>query len=139
MVEWRWAPGTEPGNSGVLMRINGKSPAIPRSYESQLKSGDAGDIYGFWGMALEGDAARRREAGGHEVLGDMVGFAKTGGHENPGEWDPYEIRFEGPDLEVHVNGPLGLQSEGGKIHFRKVELTPLDRGGPSRVAGYRAN
>ena len=23
-------------------------------------------------------------------------------------------------------GPIGLQSEGGEIHFRKVELTPID-------------
>ena len=141
VLEWRWAPGAEPGNSGVLMRINGEPRAIPRSYEAQLKSGDAGDVYGFWGMPLEGDAARRREASGHEMLGDMVGFAKTEAHENPpGEWNRYEIQLEGADLVVRVNGhevnratgaevvagPIGLQSEGGEIHFRKVELTPLD-------------
>jgi hypothetical protein len=141
VVEWRWAPGTEPGNSGVLMRINGESRTIPRAYEAQLKSGDAGDVYGFWGMPLSGDDSRKRTATGHEALGDMVGFAKTEGHEHPpGEWNRYEIRFDGPDLQVKVNGhtvneatgaevvagPIGLQSEGGEIHFRKVELTPLD-------------
>jgi hypothetical protein len=141
VVEWRWAPGTEPGNSGVLMRINGEPRAIPRSYEAQLKSGDAGDVYGFWGMGLSGAEARKREAKGHELLGDMVGFAKIEGHENPpGEWNRYEIRLDGPRLVVHVNGkkvneatgadvlagPIGLQSEGGEIHFRKVELVPID-------------
>jgi len=141
VVEWRWAPDTEPGNSGVLLRINGEPRAIPRSYEAQLKSGDAGDLYGFWGMPLTGEASRRREASGHELLGDMVGFAKIQGNENPpGEWNRYEIRLAGADLVVHVNGkkvneaggatalagPIGLQSEGGEIHFRKVELTPLD-------------
>jgi hypothetical protein len=141
MVEWRWAPGTEPGNSGVLLRVNGESKAIPRSYEAQLKSGDAGDLYGFWGMPLSGDAERKREAKGHELLGDMVGFAKTEANENPpGEWNRYEIRIAGPDIVVKVNGkvlneatgarvlagPIGLQSEGGEIHFRKVELTPID-------------
>ena len=25
VVEWRWAPGTKPGNSGVLMRITGQA------------------------------------------------------------------------------------------------------------------
>jgi hypothetical protein len=141
VVEWRWAPGTEPGNSGVLMRINGEAKAIPRSYEAQLKSGDAGDVYGFWGMGLTGEPSRKRQAIAHELLGDMVGFAKIEGNEDPpGEWNRYEIRFAGPHLVVHVNGkkvneatdaevlagPIGLQSEGGEIHFRKVELTPID-------------
>ena len=31
---------------------------------------------------------------------------------------------EATDCEV-VAGPIGLQSEGGKIHFRKVRLVPL--------------
>ena len=141
VVEWRWAPGTEPGNSGVLMRINGEPRAIPRSYEAQLQSGNAGDVYGFWGMKLSGDPSRKREAAGHEMLGDMVGFKKIEANENPpGEWNRYEIRLAGPDIVIRVNdktlneatgaevlaGPIGLQSEGGEIHFRKVELTPLD-------------
>jgi hypothetical protein len=141
VVEWRWAPGTEPGNSGVLLRVNGEPRAIPRSYEAQLKSGDAGDLYGFWGMTLIGDASRQRQATDHEMLGDMIGFAKAEGNENPpGEWNRYEIRLDGPRLVVHVNGKkvneatgaevlagtIGLQSEGGEIHFRKVELTPIE-------------
>jgi hypothetical protein len=141
VVEWRWAPGTEPGNSGVLMRINGEARGIPRSYEAQLKSGDAGDVYGFWGMKLSGEVSRQRQATGHEALGDMVGFGKIEGNENPpGEWNRYEIRLAGPDIVIQVNGktvnqatgaevlagPIGLQSEGGEIHFRKVELTPID-------------
>jgi hypothetical protein len=141
VVEWRWAPGTEPGNSGVLLRVSGEPRAIPRSYEAQLQSGNAGDLYGFWGLPLTGDASRKREASGHELLGDMVGFAKIEGNENPpGEWNRYEIRLDGPDLVVSVNGKevnhaggaevlpgtIALQSEGGEIHFRKVELIPLD-------------
>jgi hypothetical protein len=141
VVEWRWAPGTKPGNSGVLMRINGEPRAIPRAYEAQLKSGDAGDVYGFWGMSLSGDASRKRQETGHKLLGDMVGFAKIEGNENPpGEWNRYVIRFAGPRLVVHVNGrkvneaagaevragAIGLQSEGGEIHFRRVELVPVD-------------
>jgi hypothetical protein len=141
LVEWRWAPGTEPGNSGVLMRINGEPRAVPRTYEAQLKSGDAGDVYGFWGMSLSGDASRKRQETGHKLLGDMVGFAKIEGNENPpGEWNRYVIRFAGPRLVVHVNGrkvneaagaevragAIGLQSEGGEIHFRRVELVPVD-------------
>ena len=91
IVEWRWAPGTaaklgKPPNSGVLMRVNGepKPKGVPRAYEAQLQAGNAGDLYGFWGMPLEGAADRRREAKGHELLGDMVGFKKTGGRREAG-------------------------------------------------------
>ena len=90
IVEWRWAPGAaarlgKAPNSGVLMRVNGepKPKGVPRTYEAQLQAGNAGDLYGFWGMPLEGAADRRREAKGHELLGDMVGFKKTDAAEKP--------------------------------------------------------
>jgi hypothetical protein len=72
----------------------------------------------------------------------MVGFTKTAAAERPeGEWNVYEITVDGPSITVVVNGKLvneakdalqlpgriGLQSEGGEIHFRKVELTPIVR------------
>jgi YVTN family beta-propeller protein len=147
LVEWRWPEGAaarlgKTPNSGVLLRVNGEAKAIPRAYEAQLQSGSAGDLYGFWGMPLEGDPARRREARGHELLGDMVGFTKAEAAEKPeGQWNVYEIVVDGPSILVHVNGKkvneahgaavlqgrIGLQSEGGEIHFRKVELTPVGR------------
>lgn len=145
VVEWRWAPGTvvtkeKTPNSGVLLRINGEPRQIPRTIEAQLRSGDAGDLYGFWGMKLAGDPARAKSRAGDPVLGDMTGVSKSVGAENPvGEWNRYEILLDGTKLEVSVNGTrvnsataadvlaghIGLQSEGGEIHFRKVELTPL--------------
>jgi hypothetical protein len=147
IVEWRWAPGAaarlgKVPNSGVLMRVNGapKPKGVPRAYEAQLQAGSAGDLYGFWDMPLDGDAGRRREAKGHELLGDMVGFRKTEAAENPeGEWNTYEITFDGPSLVVVVNGKkineaqgaavvpgrIALQSEGGEIHFRRVEIRPI--------------
>lgn len=149
VVEWRWAPGAAARlgrnpNSGVLLRVNGepKPKGIPRAYEAQLQAGSAGDVYGFWGMPLDGDAARKREARGHDLLGDMVGFSKTEGAEKPeGEWNVYEIVLDGPSLVVSVNGRkvneakgaavlpgrIALQSEGGEVHFRRVELTPIGR------------
>jgi hypothetical protein len=149
VVEWRWAPGTaarlgKTPNSGVLLRVNGepKPKGVPRTYEAQLQAGNAGDLYGFWGMPLEGDAGRRREAKGHDLLGDMVGFTKTDAAEKPeGEWNVYEITLDGPSLVVLVNGKkvneargaavipgrIALQSEGGEIHFRRVDLWPIDK------------
>jgi hypothetical protein len=147
VVEWRWAAGAaarlgKVPNSGVLVRVNGEPRPIPRALEAQLRAGDAGDLYGFWGMTLDGDPARRREKKADPMLGDMVGFTKAEAAEKPeGEWNLYEITVDGPSVVVHVNGKkvneakaatvlpgrIGLQSEGGEIHFRRVELVPLGR------------
>ncbi len=140
-LEWRWAPGKKPGNSGVFLRINGERRPLPRTIECQLKSGDAGDVYAFHGMKLDGEADRRVEIKGHELGGDLVGVKKRFANENPpGQWNRYEIVLNGYDLTVKVNGrvvnqarkceftmgPIGLQSEGGEVHFRSVRLTPLN-------------
>ena len=147
LVEWRWPEGAaarlgKTPNSGVLLRVNGDLKPIPRAYEAQLQSGSAGDLYGFWGLPLEGDLARRRESKGNAMLGDMVGFTKAEAAEKPeGAWNVYEIVVDGPSIVVLVNGRkvneargaavlpgrIALQSEGGEIHFRKVELTPIAR------------
>ena len=140
-VEWRWAPDTEPGNSGVLMRISGEPMGIPKAFEAQLQSGNAGDIYSFHGLKIDGDPERKSSTEGHDLLGDFVGIKKMQAMEKePGEWNSYDITFNGSDLAVLVNGvhvneannadvlagPIGFQSEGGEIHFKKIRLTPLD-------------
>lgn len=140
VVEWRWAPGKEAGNSGVLMRIGGEPRPLPKCFEAQLKSGNAGAAYGFHGLSIDGAADRKIERES-DFTGLMKGVNKIKANEKPvGEWNRYEIVFDGPDLTLWVNGEkvneatacdvmpghLGLQSEGGEIHFRKVELTPLD-------------
>ena len=139
IVEWRWAPGKPAGNSGVLMRITGEPKALPKCAEAQLKAGSAGDIYGFHGFQVKGDAARARTAEG-EMIGKLSGVSKIKGNEKePGEWNKYEITLNGGDLTLLVNGEkvneatdcdvvagkIGLQSEGGEVHFRTVQLTPL--------------
>ncbi len=146
VVEWRWAPGKPAGNSGVLMRITGKAQALPRCVEAQLKSGDAGAIYGFHGFPVQGDADRAVSAEG-KLFGKLSGVKKTQGNEKePGEWNRYDITLQGEDLTLKVNGEkvneatglhvvagkIGLQSEGGEIHFRTVRLIPLDGDAPAR-------
>jgi len=140
VVEWRWAPGTEPGNSGVLLRIHGEPMALPCSIEAQLKNGNAGDIYGFQGMKINGDPNRLFTVENHDLGGLMTGLPKVVGNEKlVGNWNRYEILLDGPNLNLSVNGKavnsatdcdvvegaIGLQSEGGEIQFRKVELSPL--------------
>ncbi len=137
--DWRWAPGTEPGNSGVLLRIAGQPATfMPRCVEAQLKNGKAGDIWAFYGASVEGDPARFREIKNHKDLGDFKGVVKIKAAEKaPGEWNHYEITLSGGNMELKVNGeivnqasgldvlsgPIGLQSEGGEIHFRNIQVT----------------
>jgi hypothetical protein len=124
VVEWRWPE--EPGNSGVLLRITGEPVMLPNCVEAQLRSGSAGDMYGFNGFTIgaEGNRQPALERNEHE----------------PGEWNRYEITAEGGTITVVLNGiqvneatdcdirpgQIGLQSEGGVIHFRTVTLTPLE-------------
>jgi hypothetical protein len=140
IVEWRWAPGKKPSNSGVLLRITGEPKALPRCAEAQLQSGKAGDIYGFHGFQVKGDEARSRTGDG-DMTGKLSGVSKIKGNENePGQWNKYEITLIGGNLTLMINGEkvneatgldivagnIGLQSEGGEIHFRTVKLFPLD-------------
>lgn len=141
-VVWRWAPGKKPGNSGVLLRIASEAETfMPRCVEAQLKSGSAGDIWAFIGANIKNDSDRYREIKGNAALGDFAGVGKIKAAEKePGEWNTYDITFQGDKLTLKVNGelvnkasgcdvvagPIGLQSEGAEIHFREVELIPLD-------------
>lgn len=140
-VEYRWAPGQKPGNSGVFGRISGPPRALPRCIETQLKHGDAGDLYTFHGMKLSGDPARFKAVAKHELAGDLCGVKRIVGREKPaGEWNRLEVLVNGPLVTVWMNGkkvneatgadilagPVGLQSEGGEVHFRNVWIKPLD-------------
>lgn len=138
VVEWRW-PG-KPGNSGVLMRITGKPTMLPNCAEAQLANGDAGAMYGFQGFKIDGDKARRFDA--PKSAGGLRGLRKIKGNEKkPGEWNRFEITADGATVTINLNGQqvnqatgvdvrpgqIGLQSEGGEIHFRVVELTPINK------------
>lgn len=132
-VEWRWPDGKKPGNSGLLVHASTPRQTFvwPKSLEVQLGSGNAGD---FW------------------MLGEMVTIAnatplgrrwlkRQESSENPpGEWNTMKVICKADTITVWVNGVLMnegsglstskgaicLQSEGAEIHFRKVELTPLE-------------
>ena len=139
-VEYRWPPGAEPGNSGILTRINGAPRALPRCAEVQLKHGNAGDVLGLQGMTVAAGQPRFFEVKAHKVAGDIAGVKKILDAEKPaGEWNRVEVLAEGGTYTVWMNGqqinqvtgvevvagPLGLQSEGGEIHFRRATLTQL--------------
>ena len=141
VVEYRWAPGSEPGNSGIFSRIDEPLKALPRTVECQLKHGSAGDVMGLQGKPLASGQPRFFDVKGHPVAGDIAGIKKMLDAENPpGQWNRVEILAQGPRYQVWINGklvneadgvdvssgPVGVQSEGGVVQFRRVTLTPLD-------------
>ena len=140
VVEYRWPPGTKPGNSGIFSRIGRPMKAIPPAIEFQLKHGSAGDILGLQGRKIAAGQPRFFSVSKHPLAGDIAGVAKTVDAENPpGQWNRVEIVAQGPHYSVKMNGkainaaqgvevvagPIGLQSEGGVIQFRRATLTIL--------------
>lgn len=135
VVEWRWPE--EPGNSGVLLRIAGDSEQmLPPCAEAQLRHGSAGDMYGFQDFRISGPEERLSEI---RLPGWKL--ARAADAENPaGAWNRYVITAQGGRISVLLNGVvvneatecdarpgrIGLQSEGGVVHFRTVELFPLE-------------
>ncbi len=140
-VEYRWAPGKKPGNSGIFGRVNGPARGLPRCLETQLHPDNAGDVLGLQGMKVTGDPARVKLISKHAVAGDINLVGRIVGAERPhGEWNKVEILVQGDRVTVWFNGtkvneaygaevipgPVGLQSEGGEIHFRNVRITPME-------------
>lgn len=140
VVEYRWPAGSKPGNSGLFSRVHGPVRALPACAEVQLLHGSAGDVMTLQGMRMATNQARYFHVAKHEVAGDVDGVRKTVDAENPpGEWNRVELLVRGGDYTVWLNGrlvneatgievmpgPIGLQSEGGVIEFRRVEATPL--------------
>ncbi|MCE9592735.1 MAG: DUF1080 domain-containing protein [Planctomycetes bacterium] len=130
-VEWRFVPGLPPGNSGVLMRMQGADKVWPKSIEAQLMHRNAGDIWNIDEFPMQ--AAKERTEGRHTTKEFPC-------NEKPiGEWNRYRITLREGELSLEVNGlvqnvahwcaevagPICLQSEGSEIEFRTVRLTPI--------------
>lgn len=141
-LEYCWPEGTKPTNSGVFLRINDqpKENFLPRGFEVQLQNGNAGDLWGFHGMRIEGPKNRHLDRPDGGVTGPMSGVPKIEKAENaPGEWNKVEILASEATVIIVINGKIvnwtneaeikagkiGLQSEGGPINFRNCILTPM--------------
>jgi hypothetical protein len=139
-VEYRWAPGGEPGNSGLFSRIDGEPRALPRCVEVQLMHGNAGDVLGLQGRRIDSEQPRHFHIAAHPLAGDIDGVRKeVAGEAEAGRWNRVEILAQGDSYTVWLNGvlvnrvtgvevvsgPVGLQSEGGEIHFREVRIVAL--------------
>jgi hypothetical protein len=131
-LEWRWQAGAEKANSGLLLHIstpNARGP-WPKSIESQLEKGNAGDI---WMIGEKLEATGRNKAGRWIRTADPA-------EKPPGEWNTMTVTCKGDTLTIAVNGvttneaknlsatkgAIGLQSEGFPIEFRNIVLTAIE-------------
>jgi hypothetical protein len=131
-LEWRWAPGGKPGNSGVLLHVGTprERSVWPKSIEVQLAHERAGD---FW---LIGESIT---VAGRQMEGRRIPHTGKQAEKEPGEWNELRVRCEGDAITVHVNGVLMnegrgssvrrgaicLQSEGAEVHFRNIRIAAL--------------
>ncbi len=89
--------------------------------------------------SFSGDKARYKEFV-NPRLGPMCGLGKIKANEKePGEWNTYDITLNKGDLTLIVNGEkvneatkvdvmagkIGVQSEGGIIEFKTIDIIPL--------------
>jgi hypothetical protein len=121
------------GNGGILFAITGADKLWPKSLEAQGQTDNTGDIRGIANWELTADQDRL-ENGRIRKIGPNS--------EKPtGQWDTIEVIVDGGQITITVNGQvqnaasttqslkgkIGLQSEGGEMEFRAIELTPIDR------------
>lgn len=129
-VEWRFIPlegdGKKNYNSGVMFRCS-ENGAIWH----QAQTGDASGGFVFGDTPVQGKTKRINLM--KQTVGKRVRPA--------GEWNTFEIRCEGNDVRLWVNGGttvrwkeceypkgfLGLEAEGYAIEFKNVKVKPIKK------------
>jgi hypothetical protein len=124
---------TTKGNSGILLRAVGPDKVWPRSIEAQGQYNHVGDIWNIGDFPMKTDTARTK---GRRTI------KMQQSNEKPlGQWNQYEIKLDGPQLEIKVNdlvqntatdcwetpGKIGIQSEGSEMEYRNILLLPVIR------------
>lgn len=141
VVEYRYPPGTEKANSGVLVHCGRVNRQWPHSVEVQMRAGRAGDL-----LPNPDDEGKLPRLGVDPVRLDPTDKGKRrymrlepAGREAEkpvGEWNRLAVVARGGDLRVSLNGRvvneatggeltrgrIALQSEGAAVEFRRVEL-----------------
>jgi hypothetical protein len=136
-LEWRWTG--EPANSGVLINVQGEELIFPHCVECQLKNSNAGDI-----VLMGKGAAITIQDSTYTVTSEdnrylVIPKFEENSESPAGQWNSYDITSMDGQIEVVVNGVLqnrgtamipsggniALQSEGGPLQFRNINLQPL--------------
>jgi hypothetical protein len=122
------------GNGGILFGITGEDKVWPHCLEVQGATGEEGDIRNVADFKMTMDASR--------VEPKRLKRLGPDPEKPPGEWETIRIVVDHGRLTVFVNdqlqntatvnepfaGRIGLQSEGGEMEFRKIELRPIEHG-----------
>jgi hypothetical protein len=130
-VEWRWAG--EPGNSGVLINMQGPDKVWPNCLECQLWAGNAGDfvLIGQGSITVQ-DSVWMNQDKPYVIIPKM----RESSEKPAGEWNRYRILNYNNEVTCYVNdvlqnsgtnpslkkGYICLQSEGAPIEFRNIRL-----------------
>lgn len=131
-VEWRFREVTpKANNTGVLVHMQLPDAVWPVCIQNQGKSGRQGDLFVMMGA----------ECKEHKGMDKNTPVAFQGpSNEHPvGEWDTNTTICAGNDVKAFINGKfmneitectvssgfVGIQSEGGDIEIRKIELQPI--------------
>lgn len=131
-VEYRWSAEVDNQNSGIFIHKTGADDFfLPKSIETQLKKGSAGDFVLLSKATLNGV-----ENKGIASVPKMADSSEKA----MGEWNSVDIVVAGNTIKSFINGTLQnegkdiytdagnicLQSEGGPIEFRNITIEPLD-------------
>lgn len=129
-LEWRYP--FEASNSGVFIHTQLPDTIWPKSFECQLKAGNAGDF-----ICMGGSDMNERTDKSVRVVPKLAESS-----EKPvGEWNTMEVTCISDTIDVIINGVLMnkatgisskeghicLQSEGKDIEFRNVYITRLKK------------
>jgi len=123
------------GNGGIFIAVRPPEKVWPKCIEVQGGSGGEGDVYnhGSYKLTIDPERVMKNKSYGFKMFGPPS--AKP-----IGEWDTIEVVVDHGKMWAIVNGQfqnivtdaedlsggIGLQSEGGEMEFRKVELTPIE-------------
>lgn len=142
-VEYRFPEGA--GNGGVMLHsstLRAVNDLFPQSLEVQMKHENVGD---FWCFQEDIEVPNMEERRGPKenwgsTDGTLRNIKKLVDAENlVGEWNNLVIECVGDEVKVWLNdtlvnygynctsqkGKIALQSEGSKIEFKRVDITPI--------------
>jgi hypothetical protein len=126
------------GNSGILFALTGPDKIWPRCLEAQGATGEEGDVRNIAEFKLTMDPSR--------VEPRRLRRIGPSSEKPPGQWETIVVTVDQGRVTVTVNGQfqntataheslagrIGLQSEGGEMEFRKIELTPIEKRDPDK-------
>lgn len=121
------------GNGGILFALRGEDKIWPRCLEVQAANGEEGDVRNIADFRMTMDAAR--------VEPRRLRRIGPSSEKPVGEWETVQVITDNGNLTVTLNGvvqnvatdteplggKIGLQSEGGEMEFRRIELTPIEK------------